>query len=183
MTPSQLLALKATLRTSEGWVPWLYLDTARNATVGCGHLVRNYHAALQLPFAPMMSAREWAAVTSAPKGMRADAYRIDSTARLSDADIEALLDADIAAVQAALARKFRGYASWPAPADAAMCDVGFNCGGSLTGFPRLVAAACIEDWGRCAVECHRVGIADSRSERTSDLFRQAEQAAKGALAT
>jgi len=176
MTNDQRSDLKSALRLSEGWVPYLYLDTEGNVTVGCGHKVPTFAHALHLPFVPKVTPREWHDVQSAPKGMRASAYFIDSRARLTDAKIDALLDADIDQVQRELAERFRDYASWPAPADAAMCDVAFNVG--LARFPKLCAAASERAWATCAVECHRIGIAEARNEATSLLFRHAAEAVK-----
>ena len=152
-------------------MPHLYLDTLGNATVGIGHLVPDFAAALSLPFSPAITGREWHDLTTAPKGMRASAYRLDTQGRLTDAQIDALLEQDIAAVEALLRARFPEYASWPDAADAAMRDVAFNAG--LTGFPKLCAAARVGDWATCALECHRTGISESRNERTAQLFREA----------
>lgn len=179
MTPDQLTQLKAFTRESEGWIPYLYLDSRGNATAGCGHLVANWVASLRLPFAPTITAPEFARLKAAPANMRAEFYAPLTRGRLTDAQIDALLDADIAAVQSQLAVRFANAASWPAPAGAAITDMGFNLGvaGLISEFPLLCVAIRAGVWAECARQCRRAGIGDARNAATAALFLAAAGAA------
>ena len=175
MTPEQLDNFTAQLRAHEGWESFCYLDIDGNVTCGCGHLIANWVAALKLPFAPPITAPEFAALQHAAPKMRAEFYAPFTRGRLTDAQIAAIRDADIAEVQRELAAEFPAYASWPPSADAGMTEMGFNFGipRLLKLFPKFCDFARACDWAACAAECHRQQIGEARNEYTKQLFLQA----------
>jgi GH24 family phage-related lysozyme (muramidase) len=179
MTPEQLATIKQHIEASEGRIPWLYLDTRGNPTCGIGHLVRTLAAAQALPFQPPITFGEWTRLLTVPNGLRATSYQIDSQGRLSETDIDALLDADLAECEAGLREHFLEFGQWPDSAQAAVLDMAFNLGvvGLLVKFPSLAACVCAEDWVACTTRCHRIGISAERNAATVALFTQASKGA------
>ena len=165
----------------------LYLDSMGNVTCGIGHLVwtrgdpvtRGWMAALKIPFAPQITAPEFVALCAAEPDRLASFYAPMTKGRLTDAQMDAILDADIAEAQRNLATEFPGCENWPSGASAAGTDLVYNLGtsGLTKGFPRLTAAMRAQDWLTCAAECHRQGISEARNAATKELFLQV---AKGA---
>lgn len=180
MTPDQLTQLKLDTEAVEGRTSWLYLDANGNATCGVGHEVISYAEAAALPFSPSVTLAEWTRFKAAPKGCIAGFYRAYLQGRLSDPDIDALLNADIAEAEKEVAGHFADYPTWPAPAQYALLDMTFNLGWHelLNGFPHLCAAACAEAWPEAAQRCHRLGISSERNRRTAQLFIQAAELAQ-----
>jgi GH24 family phage-related lysozyme (muramidase) len=175
MTDSQRNKIKTEIEVREGRVAWLYRDSAvaGNATCGIGHLVPDFTRAQALPFRPPIERGEWAALMTAPRGLRAQFYCIDTRGRLSDADIDAILESDIAAVEAELTVRWPDYPTFPPGPQAALLDMGFNLGvAGLLKFAHLVTAVGCKDWAACAASCHRRGISDARNAATAALFRQ-----------
>jgi GH24 family phage-related lysozyme (muramidase) len=179
MTESERAEFQKVTEQSEGRTSWLYLDTTGNATCGIGHLVSTFAHALSLPFSPPIEKPEWDALATSPKGLRAQSYQIDSRGRLSDQDIDKLFLSDLTSIEGGLRHTFPSYDRWPGTAQMGMLDVAYNAG--LARFPRLVVAAKTQDWGTCAIESHRNGIATERNERTSNWFRMAQSVVKDVL--
>lgn len=180
MTPEQRIAIKHRIWAEEAAIPWLYRDSAveGNATCGVGHLVPSPAAASALPFHPSITAREWALLMSSPRGCRASFYQGYTQGRLSPADMDALLDADLAATERQLVAELPDYPSYPGFAQQALLDMAFNLGvEGLMRFTLLICAAKSRDWAKCAAECHRRGISEQRNQDTAELFQLAAQQA------
>lgn len=84
--------------------------------------------------------------------------------RLTDAQIDTLLDGDIAAAEAGARECVRGFDALPAQAKMVVIDMVFNLGvGGFTGFRKMIAALESGDWNRAAAEMrdsawyHQVG--------------------------
>lgn len=175
MTPDLLAQIKANCEQTEGRIPHFYLDTKGNVTIGIGHYCPNVEAALLIPLSPMGAvASDYAAVQDAPPGLLAQSYSPMCDSRMTDADIDALLEDDLTACSAQLATKLP-FDTAPDPAQCAVLDMAFNLGTAklMSGFPSFVAAFKGGDWATCAKECHRKGISEERNLWTAKLFNTA----------
>lgn len=170
----------------EGNVPYMYLDTGGNVTVGVGKLLRNAAAAQTLPFvtkaagadaAAAAIAAEWQTVHGLEAGHAAAYYDPLTTLRLNQPDIDSRLTADLTAVEQQLQAQFALYGSFPASAQEGLMDMGFNLGVAklISGFPTFIAAvrANPPQWTTAAAECHREGISDDRNDFVEALFNSA----------
>lgn len=164
----------------EGVIPWPYLDTRGNVTVGVGHRVPDLASMLALPFlwqgtlaSPQQIRNAWTWLIRQKPGLPASAYRYGLT--LSDAQIRALLEADLESTQTRLVRVLPAYSLAPAPAQKGLLDMAFNLGvaGLILKFPMLIADAERGNWTGCAAQCIREGVSDSRNQATQSLFRAA----------
>ena len=174
MTDAQLAQIKANTERWEGRTAYLYRDSspAGLATVGCGRMVPTFEDCCALPFLPAITRVEWDRLMSEPKGCRASFYQNVTTARLSDAAIDALLDQAVASLIAQLTAAIYGYENLPDGPQAALFDMAYNLGvsGLTKGYPKLMTAVGRQDWATCAAECHRNGISAQRNQQTADLF-------------
>ena len=179
--------MKARLRAEEGNIPWMYLDGAGQVTVGVGHRVTTAAAASMLPFTrPSGEAAGVAETCSAYNAVRALApdklpgyYQLTTHLRLPQTAIDELLEGDLVFLTAALAHRLDGWDGYPAPAQEALLDMGFQLGpsGLLQKFPLLCAAAEGGNWDACASECHVLGASEARNQARAGLFREAAIAA------
>ena len=169
------------LESFEGRVPHMYLCTGGKVTVGIGHAIETAAEALKLTWSiqgrPATGAEiqgDYANVAAAQQGLVAKAYAPFTQSRMADADIDALIVADVTRFAASLAAALPNWNSYPAPAQAALFDMAFNLGlGGLKRFPRLLAAVDAGQWTIAAAQCHRQGIGDPRNQQTAALFLQA----------
>lgn len=174
-------ALKSSLRKFEGVCNYMYLDSLGNVTAGIGRLIPTPEAATALPFTQARGAilssreailREFTHVKLLEPNRLPDYYATRTTLRLSDAAVEAMLDADIAAMERSLASWIGGFTKYPDPAQDALMDMAFNLGpNGLHRYSRLLAACGTGNWKVAATECHREGISEERNEATAALFR------------
>jgi len=119
---------------------------------------------------------DYQAVAAAPLGQAATAYQHLTKCRLGDADVEALVAADVAKFEAELASALPKWNSYPEPAQEALFDMAFNLGmAGLMKFPAMLKAVNEGDWATAAAQCHRKGIQDARNQATAALFLQAGQ--------
>jgi GH24 family phage-related lysozyme (muramidase) len=171
----------ARLESFEGRVPYLYLCTGGEVTVGIGHAIQTPADALQLtwsidgrPATPVEIQGDYASVAAAQKGLIAKSYAPLTQCRMADSDIDALVSSDVHKFETSLAAALPNWSTYPPPAQAALFDMAFNLGlGGLKKFPRLLAAVDAGQWEVAAAQCHRQGIAEIRNQQTADLFRQA----------
>lgn len=175
--PTLIQTLKAMCEEAEGRVPHMYLCSRGHVTAGVGHLIPTYHDAALLPFTPIDEAvHDWIRVKAAPVGMRAAAYAKYCKARLTDAAIDEMLDADIWTRVKQLRARYP-FDGWPEPVQLAVFDMAYNLGlGRLEReYPRFQAALARRDWLVCAAECGRLGISEARNARTAAWFREAAE--------
>ncbi len=172
-------------RTQEGVVPHMYLDTVGLVTVGVGRMLESVADAQTLPFivrgtkvaaGPGAIGLEWQAVKNLEAGRLASYYEQFTNLELPDAAINTELVKDIEEFSAALRVKFPGLNLYPDHAQLALLDLAYSMGAHelVAGYPKLCAAAEIQDWKTCAAECTRAGVAPSRNEACAALFRAAE---------
>jgi GH24 family phage-related lysozyme (muramidase) len=177
----------------EGSIPYMYLDTAGNVTVGVGNLLADAAAAQTLPFvvrpgpdadpsAPPVSATpdqiaaDFAGVTQQPKALAASHYKQFTTLELPSDAILALLASRVQDFTTQLIAKFPDFNTYPAEACAAIFDMSFNLGldGVLHGFPTFSQAVRTADWTTAAAQCHRKPpISNDRNNWTQSQFLQA----------
>lgn len=180
----ELEKVRALIKQHEGSIPYMYLDTRGNVTVGVGQLLSTVADAQQLPFVrrttqASASAEEIEAdfnnVASQQAGQVAQAYQQYTQLELTQEAIDALLDQRIAEFQDGLQGAYQGFDSYPDTVQEALLDMSFNLGlsGLVNKFPKLRQAAEAGNWQVCAQECKRRGISDERNQATQELFEQA----------
>ena len=146
------------LKEFEGAIPYMYLDTGGNVTVGVGNLLASANDAKQLGFV----------------------RRADPAAK-PDAVITTLLNGRVTEFKAKLVAAFPDFDSYPDEACAALFDMGFNLGvpGLTSKFPTLCKAVKDKDWATAAKECHRASpVNDDRNDWTKAQFEKAAADAK-----
>lgn len=167
----------------EGSIPFLYLDTRGNVTVGVGLLVPNLTTALALPLhvngmggtqpaTGQQITDDWNRVIGMRMGLAANAYESGMSVFLEPDDITAKLMNYIATEDLALYNGLTGYNSYPDPAKVALLDMGYELGtaGLLHGYPHLCAACEAGDWITASQQCHRNGPSAARNQWTVAQF-------------
>jgi GH24 family phage-related lysozyme (muramidase) len=175
----------------EGSVPYMYVDTAANVTVGVGNLLANVASAQALAFVvrptdgsdpaqappatPDQIASDFSNVLAQPKGQNYSYYETYTALVLPQPAIQALLLSRVQGFTAQLIRAFPEFDSYPDEACAALFDMAFNLGleGLLTKFPHFTQAVRNQDWATAAAQCTRGGIQPSRNAWTAAQFQQA----------
>lgn len=164
----------------EGKIPYMYLDTTGNVTVGVGTMLANVAAAQALPFVlrsdattqatPIQIAADFNAVHQQPEGRNAQFYQQFTALTLPDDAIQAVLHSELTTFLGRLTASFPDFDSYPAPASAAILDMAYNLGlgGLLHGFPTFSHAVQNKDWATAAAQCHRIGIGTERNNWTHD---------------
>jgi len=184
-------AVIARLKQFEGITNYMYRCTGGDVTVGIGHALLAPANASALTWQVNGAAAslgqvatDYHAVAAAPLGEVATAYQHLTQCRLADADVEALVAADIVAFEQKLEQALPDWHNYPEPAQEALFDMAFNLGlGGLLKFQMLLKAVNAGDWATAAAQCHRKGISDARNQATAALFLQAGQAGAQASAT
>ncbi len=158
------------LTESEGRTNFMYLDTTGNVTCGVGHLIYSAKEAGQIFDTGATAELEWNTVKSAPRGMVADRYAPLTTSRLSDEQIDALVDSDAESSKSHLTAILPLYRVLPEPAQLGLLDMAFNCGPTrlVNGFPKMIAALKAGNWKLAAAESHRPQVSASRNEWTAN---------------
>jgi len=166
----------ARLEKFEGRVPYMYLCTGGEVTVGIGHAIASAADTAQLSWAAgAESAGDgWAAVAAAPRNMLATGYANLTTCRMADDAIDQLAASDVTRFTALLQANFPRWDEYPEPAQEALFDMAYNLGvAGLNKFHMMLAAVDAGQWETAASQCHRMGIGDARNQETAALFRQA----------
>jgi GH24 family phage-related lysozyme (muramidase) len=181
------------LREFEGAIPYMYLDTAGNVTVGVGNLVASANAAEQLGFVrrgilsaspPVIAVpatateiqTDYENVYNQTAGNVAGYYKQFTRLDLPDDVINSLLNSRVAEFQARLIAAFPDFQTYPDQACAGLVDMGFNLGvaGLTSKFPTFCKAVRNRDWVTAAKQCHRAPpVNDDRNDWTKAQFDQA----------
>ena len=183
MTDDELRPVLDELEAYEGRVPWMYLDTAGNVTVGAGCLLASVDAACALPFVGMdgtpatadMIAAEFCRLKSMPAGLRAGAYQ--GKVRLVDTDIDALAFSRLRTVVSDIPAVFPGFDGFPLGVRPALLDLAWNCGlgeaPGLRGWAKLRAAcnSVPPDWATAARECTTANPNNSATREARNAWR------------
>lgn len=168
----------------EGSCAWMYLDTATppRVTCGAGHALFSAADSLLLPWragaqpAQATAVRsDYLAVQTAPAGHTAGFYEPLTVCRLTDADIRAMLQADIIGRLAVVRKHFLPqFDALPDGVQGALVDMIVNCGPYfLSRWPKLFAAIKAGDWSEAAVQSHREPpVSAERNAATAKLFRE-----------
>lgn len=174
----------------EGDIPYMYLDTKGNVTVGVGHNIGRpatcVTAATSLGFVRKDTgasatreevAADLAALRGLPYGQKfpAEYYAPHIKLELPAAVRRRLLRADLGTYVADLHDRFPRFDTFPECAQLALLDMDFNLGPKFDEFVNLSAAANATPprWEACAKECHRKGPNEARNAATKELFHRA----------
>jgi GH24 family phage-related lysozyme (muramidase) len=175
--------LKQFALSFEGSVPYMFRSLNGMVVIGVGHSLYSSMDAQALPFVdgntgapatPEQIENAFGVVASAPIGAGVTSYAKLTALRLPDAEVERLLDADLADLKASMARAFPAWGTYPEPAQLAMMDMAFHLGISgLRKYTQLLLAADRGDWAVCAEQSHVRGVSDVWNELWKALFREA----------
>ena len=169
----------AKLEWFEGAIPWMYLDTRGNVTVGVGLMVPDAAAAAKLLFmvgyraaTAEEIAAEFARVEAMPMGRPALFYRQDHGLMLEKSEIDCLLRTVLEGFEGELRAKITGYDGFPDGVKMALLDMAYNLGpvGLLHGYPTLIAAVEAGNWPKAAANCFRHGPGAPRNQWTQKMF-------------
>jgi GH24 family phage-related lysozyme (muramidase) len=169
----------AKLEWFEGSIPWMYLDTRGNVTVGAGLMLPDAAAAQKLPFVIVAQpateaeiATEFARVDAMPMGRPALFYRHDNAPELPRAEIDSLLRTVLAGFEDQLRAALPGYDAFPDSVKLALLDMAYNLGpaGLLQGYPNLIRAVNAGNWAQAAAQCFRHGPGAARNQWTQQMF-------------
>lgn len=191
----------------EGFVPWFYLDTRGNVTIGTGNLVPDVAAALKLPLRSndgsweggCQVTKDFMRVHRMAPGKRPAFYQCPTSPMITSADNAQLLRARCYAFEKQLCFIFERYDSFPLDARIALLDLIYNLGlghppttttigRGLQMFTHLCAAVRAERWEDAALLCAR-NVHDpnnafaARNAWTRAQFLSAAHEANGMLPT
>jgi GH24 family phage-related lysozyme (muramidase) len=172
----------------ENNIPWMYLDTGGRVTVGAGHMLPSA-ASASGPLMNLVDANgnpapaaakqaEWVTIYGQEAGHVASYYKQFTSLHLEQADIDAILLADMEQAQSYLRDAFDNYDSFPQPAREGLLDMMFNIGPAkftAAKWPSFFAAvtATPPNWTEAANQCHRAGISAARNDAVRQLFLDA----------
>ncbi len=177
--PSYLEQSLAKLEWFEGSIPWMYLDTRGNVTVGVGLMLADAAAAQKLPFVlgaapapPEHIAQEFERIHAMPMGRPALFYRREGELVLDKSEIDTLLRSVLLGIEQTLREHLPQYDGFPDGVKMALLDMAYNLGpeGLLKGFPHLIEAVEAGDWASAAANCFRHGPGAARNQWTQQMF-------------
>jgi len=173
-------------------VPYMYLDSTANVTVGVGNMLPDAASAQALAFVvnpdpaadpatpptPATAdqiAADFNNVSAQPKGYIWTHYRQFTQLSLPNDAIMALLNARLEGFVTDLITHFPDFNMYPNEACAAIVDMAYNLGvnGVVHGFPTFSNAVRNLDWNTAAAQCQRNGIPQSRNDWTKAQLLQA----------
>jgi GH24 family phage-related lysozyme (muramidase) len=169
----------AQLRHFENSVPWMYLDSKANVTVGVGWMLPDIAAAMALPFVDsagrpatrQVVGDDFGRVSKMTPARLPAFYRSPASPTLPQAVIDDKLRKALLAVDAWLRRRLPEYDAMPGSAKMALLDMGYNLGAAgLLGYPHLLAAVKAGDWDAASRECYRHGPGVERNAWTRTQF-------------
>jgi GH24 family phage-related lysozyme (muramidase) len=186
------------LKEFEGAIPYMYLDTGGNVTVGVGNLVASADAAQQLGFVrradpgatpPALAGpatgdeiqTDFDNVNKQAPGRMASYYRQFTRLDLPDAVISSLLSSRVTDFKIKLVAAFPDFDSYPEEACAGIFDMAFNLGvtGLTSKFPTFCKGVRSKDWATAARECKRSPpVNDDRNDWTKAQFDKAAAASQ-----
>jgi GH24 family phage-related lysozyme (muramidase) len=170
---------RSLIKSGEGSIPHMYLDTVGKVTVGVGNMLPDIKSSLLLPFRVDDSPAEqvdiqkdFSNVLALSKGKYAGFYGQYTKCRLSTDAINALLDERLQEFEGYLKTSFADFDNFPEKVKKGLMDMIFNLGysGLKNKFPNFMKHALAQNWQGCADECKRKGIRDKRNEEVKALF-------------
>lgn len=163
---SVLLAFGTFSSPIEGVFRWMYLDKKKFPTTAIGYIINTVEMVTALPWrlpngelAPKAQViAEWRALQARPElaDYRASSHVVEAatTVRLLDADVAAIVQSRLLAIEARMRHFFAGWGDFPADAQLGLLSLGWALGSDFeTGYPKLTHAANTGDWETCAREC------------------------------
>ena len=167
----------------EGNVPYMYLDSRGNVTVGVGLMLPDQATAIQLPFfdgstldpaTDGQKSTDWNNVKEMPTGHTAPYYQNATIVRLPQNTIDDLLVSTLNAFEQQLRTQFGQYPTFPTAAQEGLLDMIYTLGlGGLRKFVKFCAAVVNQDWDTASGECFRNGVQPSRNAAIKQLFLNA----------
>lgn len=181
MSESFNRSLRQLLKSGEGSIAHMYLDTVGKVTIGVGNMLPDVNAATTLPFIDRQSgspaseskiADEFGLVGRQEAGRVASYYRQFCTLELPESGIDELLQSRIEEFAVGLRLEFPGFDALMESARLGLFDMAFNLGvsGVVNKFPSFTRAVREGDWTACARECRRPQVSDSRNREVRNLF-------------
>lgn len=178
----------------EGNIPWLYLDTVGDVTIGIGHMIPS---ADKISAVPMVGANGAVASDSEKRaafdavkaaqskvGQAAGAYEGLSPLRLGPGGDKALFQGNFDTLFAEAQKLFRnvagGFEAWPKAVQLATFDMAYNLGAwrLYNLFPTFrEKGLAVPDYMVCAQQCRRGGIDQARNDWTKAQFESAAKEA------
>lgn len=157
----------------EGRFLWPYLDQDGLPTVGIGCLINPLALALVLPWklldgtraTPLQVTAQWEYLKKSTELARAGAKAAQHATqlRLTDADVDALLESRMALHEGVLAKAFTGWADFPGDVQLAIHSMAWAMGAYFwREFPKFVRACLVHDWEEALEECTIAGEAANR---------------------
>ena len=165
---------KKELKSSEGVIEHMYLDTVGAVTVGVGNMLPTAAEAQKLGFVDRKTKKaatkeeitaDFDAVKKQTKGLKASAYKAHTKLDLPTTDIDTLLDTRIDGFKKELKKEFPTFDNYPLTAQFALLDMAFNLGtnGLVKKFPSFKKAVEAEDWTKAASESNRPQVSTTRN--------------------
>jgi GH24 family phage-related lysozyme (muramidase) len=176
---------KKEIKISEGSISHMYLDTVGKVTVGVGNMLPDVASAQKLGFVDRKTLKaatkeeikaEFEKVIKLTKGLKASAYKKDTTLELPSTAIETLLDNRIETFKKELKLKFPSFATYPTNVQFALLDMAFNLGtnGLVTKFPNFKKAIEAKDWKKAASESNRPQVSGTRNATVKKWLEEAK---------
>jgi GH24 family phage-related lysozyme (muramidase) len=165
---------KKEIKSSEGEIAHMYLDTVGAVTVGVGNMLPSVNEAQKLSFINRLTKKlatkdeikaDFESVKKQIKGLKASAYKSYTKLDFPPTSIDNLLNIRIEEFKQQLRLKFPKFDSYPLTAQFALLDMAFNLGteGLVSKFPNFKKAIEAEDWGKAAKESNRPQVSISRN--------------------
>ncbi len=179
MWPSVRAAWRKWNEPNEGWDSFLYTDSRGLVTTGMGNLVNTVADAQRADWrnpdgtmaSPAQVAQAWQVVHDAYPGVQSTACAKLTTIRLTDAGIQALVDAALDAAETELRKSFPDWDALPADEQAAILSHAWAMGGDFVpvdGFTRYDAEVEAGDYA--------AAIPEGRYRGAGTQLRQAQEA-------
>ena len=163
----------------EGRIPWMYLDSLGNVTVGIGHLVCDSTAAIALPFevegvraSSGEVGSEFIRVRSLIKNCGPLVYKSDIV--LPGAAIDGLVRTVVESCDNELRSRLKGYDELPDSWRMGLLDMAYNLGvaGLFSKFPHFILAVLAKNGEGAAAECNRPQLNGNRNTWTAKCFTE-----------
>jgi len=176
---------KKEIKVSEGSISHMYLDTVGKVTVGVGNMLPDVASSQKLAFVDRKTMKaatkdeikaEFEKVSKLTKGLKASAYKKDTTLDLSATTIDTLLDNRIETFKKELKLKFPSFDTYPMTVQFALLDMAFNLGsnGLVTKFPSFKKAIEAKDWTKAASESNRPQVSSTRNATVKKWLEDAK---------
>ena len=177
--------LATKLRTDfEGEIPWFYLDSVGNVTVGVGCMIPTVEQAQALRMLdangglarPEEIEFDYARVKLMKPNCGPNFYRNSASLTLSEDQVMQLLYARLEEADASLEKVFLAIDEYPQAARLGLLDMIYNLGRTkmVSEYLKFSVAVMQRDWAKAALQCYRNGINQERNDWTKAQFYEAE---------